>query len=88
MSTVTVTFVLTTFKTVWTQFWVQKKIGPKKFWVEKVWFKIGSVTAEILLIMTNVVRLHVTWTNFTMTVDICYRWSQKADFEVWSKSGL
>ena len=68
--------------------WVQKKLGPKICLVKKVWFKIHSVTAEILLKMTNLARLHVAWTNFIMTADICYRWSQKADFEVWSKSGL
>ena len=64
-----------------------EKIRSEKFLVEKVWFKIGSVAAEILVIMTNVTRLNVDWTYFTMSVDICYRWSQKAAFEVWSISG-
>ena len=64
-----------------------EKIGSKKFWVEIFCFKFGSVTAEILLIWTNVARLNLAGTNFTMTVvDISYRWSQKADFEIWSKS--
>ena len=48
--------------------------------------KIGSVTAEIFLIWTNVTRTKVAWTNVTMTVEICSRWSQEPAFKVWSKS--
>ena len=33
--------------------------------------KIGSVTAEIFLIWTNVTRTNVDWTNITETVGIC-----------------
>ena len=44
--------------------------------------KIGSVTAEIFLIWTN-----VAWTNVTVTVDICERWFQEPTFKVWSKFG-
>ena len=33
--------------------------------------KIGPVTAEILLIWTNVARTNVAWTNVTVTVYIC-----------------
>ena len=29
--------------------------------------KIGSITAEIFLIWTNVARTNVTWTNVTIT---------------------
>ena len=36
---------LTLNNSMFEKIWVQKKLGPKKFWVEKVWFKIGSVTA-------------------------------------------
>ena len=49
--------------------------------------KIGSVTAEIFLIWTNVARRNVAWTNVTVTVDICERWFQEPTFKVWSKSG-
>ena len=35
--------------------------------------KIGSVTAEIFLIWTNVARTNVASTNVTMTVGICSR---------------
>ena len=40
--------------------------------VPKSWLwslvKIGSVTAEILLIWTNVARTNVAWTNFYLTI--------------------
>ena len=58
--------------------------------------KIGSVTAEILLIRTNVARPNVAWTTVHLRIvldgqdrmgNICLRWSQKSGFEVWSKSG-
>ena len=32
--------------------------------------KIGSITAEIFLICTNVTRTNVAWTNVIMTVKI------------------
>ena len=35
-----------------------------------------SVTAEILLIWTNVARANVAWTNVMVNVGICFRWSQ------------
>ena len=31
----------------------------------------GSVTAELLLILTNVARSNVAWTNVVLTGDIC-----------------
>ena len=37
---------------------------------------IGQVTAEILLIWTNVPRTNVAWTNVVVTVVICCRFSQ------------
>ena len=55
---------------------VQKLFGPKNVWFNKISFEIfgsklilgknklgkfGSVTAEILLIWTNVTRSNVTW---------------------------
>jgi len=39
-----------------------QKLGPKGL------VKIGSVTAEVFMIWTN-----VAWTNFTMRVGICSR---------------
>ena len=36
-----------------------------------------SITAEIILILTNVTWTNVTWTNVTVTVGICSRSSQK-----------
>ena len=42
----------------------QKNLGPKRL------VTIGSVTAEILLIWTNVARTNVAWTNVTVTVGI------------------
>ena len=54
--------------------------------------KIGSVTAEIFLIWTNVTWTNVAWTNIawtnvTVTVGICSRCSQEPTFKVSSKSG-
>ena len=51
-----------------------------------------SVTAEILLIRTNITRTNVAWkdiawTNVTVTVEICPRCSQEPIFKVSSKSG-
>ena len=54
---------------------------------EKCLVKIGSVTAEIFLIWTNVARTNVPWTNVAMTVEIRSRWSQESTFKVKSKSG-
>ena len=34
--------------------------------------KFGSITAEILLIWTNVAVTFVDWTKVTVTVDICW----------------
>ena len=45
--------------------WDPKNLGPISL------VKIGSVTAEILLIQTNVAWTYVAWTNVTMTVGIC-----------------
>ena len=42
-----------------------KKLGPKSL------FKIGSVTAEIFLILTNFARTIFAWTKVTVTVGIC-----------------
>ena len=57
-----------------------KRFGPKVFLTKMVWskkkfvpkslVKIGSVTAEIFLIWTNVARTDVAWTNVTVTVGI------------------
>ena len=44
-----------------------KKLGKKSL------VKIGSVTAEIFLIWTNVARTNVAWTNVTVTVEISSR---------------
>ena len=46
-----------------------KKLGPKNV------FKISLVTAEMFLIWTN-----VAWTNVTVKVGICERWSQEPTF--------
>ena len=56
--------------------WVQINFGSKKVWFEKILgqkslVKIGSVTAEILLIWTNEATSNVAWTNVTVTVGIC-----------------
>ena len=75
--------------------WVQKIFG-KKIWLEKVkkklflpvkFVKIGSITAKIFPIWTNVARTNVASTNVTVTVGICFRCSQKLTFKVSSKSG-
>ena len=47
---------------------VQQKLGLKK--VPKSLVKIGSVTAKILMILTNVTRTYVAWTNVTCFVKI------------------
>ena len=49
---------------------VKKVKAPKKLGTKSV-VKIGPVTAEILLIWTNVTRAYyVAWTSLTMTVGI------------------
>ena len=60
---------------------VGKKLGLKNL------VKIWSVTAETFLIWINVSRTNVAWTNVTVTVGICERWSQEPSLKVWSKSG-
>ena len=55
---------------------------PKNYLVE-----IGSVTAKIFLIWINVTRTNVAWTNVTMTVGICLRWSQEPTFKILSILG-
>ena len=61
--------------------WVKKEVWSKKNLSTKIkvptkiglitLFKIGSVTAETLLICTNFARTYVTWTNVIITVGIC-----------------
>ena len=63
------------------------KLRTAKHWVQKPTFKVWSVTAEIFLIWTNVVRTNVDLTNITETVEICSRWSEEPTFKVWSKLG-
>ena len=48
---------------------------------------IGSVTAEIFLIWTNVPRKKVAWTNVNLIVRICSRCFEEARFKVSSKFG-
>ena len=77
------------------QIWVKKilvknnwlKLRTAKHWVQKPTFKVWSVTAEIFLIWTNVVRTNVDLTNINETVEICSRWSEEPTFKVWSKLG-
>ena len=63
------------------------KLRTAKHWVQKPTFKVWSVTAEIFLIWTNVVRTNVDLTNITETVEICSRWSEEPTFKVWSNFG-
>ena len=49
--------------------------------------EIGSLTAEIFLIVTKVARTSIAWTNVTVTVGICSRGSQEPTINVSSKSG-
>ena len=67
-------------------FWA-KKMLVNKYQDSKSLVKIRSVTAEIMLIWTIVVRTYVDRTNVTMPVGICYRRYQEPNFKVWSKSG-
>ena len=73
-----------------------KVFGPKYFGTQKVCVKqlgpkslvkIGSVTAEIFLIWTNVARINVVWTDFSVTVGICSRVSQEPTIKILLKSG-
>ena len=49
--------------------------------------KIGPVTAEILLIWTNVARTNVVWTSVTVLVYICQRGFREPTCKVWWKLG-
>ena len=58
--------------------WGPKKFGSNKMLVQapkilaqKNLDKIGSVTAEIFLIWTNIAGTNIAWINVTMTVGIC-----------------
>ena len=61
--------------------WVNRSLVPKNFWSTQIkapkklspksFVKMGSVTAQILLICAKIVRTYVFWTNFIMTVGIC-----------------
>ena len=64
--------------------WNLFKIVPRTYFSSLV--KIGSVTAEIFLIWTNVARTNFALTNITVTVGLCERWSKEPTFKVWSKS--
>ena len=52
-------------------FWSKKIIEAPKIFGPKSFVKIWSVTAEIFMIWANFARTNVSWTNVTMTVDIC-----------------
>ena len=43
--------------------------------------KIGLITTEIFLILSNVARTNVAWTNVSVTVG-----SKEPTFNVWSES--
>ena len=47
------------------------KIKPPKKSGQEILVKIGSATAEILLIWTNVTRTYFAWTNDTERIGIC-----------------
>ena len=47
------------------------KIKAPKIFGQKSLVKMGSITAEILLICTNVARACVAWTNVIMTDCLC-----------------
>ena len=49
--------------------------------------KIGSVTAEIFLIWTNVARTNVAWTNVIVTVGIFSKKSHETTFTILSNLG-
>ena len=40
----------------------------------------------LFLIWANVTRTYVAWTNVTVTVFNCWKWSQEPTSKVWSKS--
>ena len=71
--------------------WVKQNFGAKnqgyQILGQKRLVKIGSVTAGIFLIWTNVARTNVAWTNVTVMVGISSRCSQEPNFKVLSKSG-
>ena len=85
-------------KTSWVKkYWVQKQLfGHRDSWylLKRVpgtylqnLVKIGSVSAEIFLMWTNVARTNIAWTNVAMTDGINSRWSHESTFEVLLKSG-
>ena len=57
-----------------------KKVVPGTYLKNLV--KIESVTAELFLIWTNVVRTNDAFTNVTVTVGICCRCSEDPMFKV------
>ena len=76
--------------------WVKQNLGKKQNLIliqglQKIGFtkfgQIGSVTAEIFLICTNGAITNVSWTNVTMTAEVCQRWSQEPTFKVPLQSG-
>ena len=46
-----------------------------------------SVTVEILMILGNVAKAYVAWTNVTMSVGLFYTWFQESIIMDLSKSG-
>ena len=66
-------------------FWSTKIMPPKRLGPKSL-VKIGLVTAEILLIWTNVTRAYDARTNVTITVGIFLTWSKDLTFKVWWKS--
>ena len=76
-----------------TEILVHKYKGPKTWYLFKMiqgtynLIKIGSVTAEIYLIWTNVAKTNVAWTNVSLKIEICSRCSQEPTFKVSSKLG-
>ena len=52
-------------------FWVQINDDGSRNLFSKV--KIGALTAELLLVWTNVESLNVAWINVTKTADICFK---------------
>ena len=69
------------------KFWVTETVGMFKKGSQEPTFKIGSVSAEIFLIWTNVARTNIAWTNVAIAVEIYSRWSQETIFQIRSKSG-
>ena len=59
---------------------VQTKFGSK-ICQKMCLVKIGLITTEIFLILSNVARTNVAWTNVSVTVG-----SKEPTFNVWSES--